>query len=336
LFIGDVGRPDLAQTLETDLTQEILAGHLYDSLRNKIMTLPNDLIIFPSHGAGSACGKNMSSETTDTLGNQKQTNYALRADMTKEEFIAELLNGLSAPPAYFPQNVMLNIKGYQPLDEILQESNRPLSAQQFLELARSQNATILDVRHEDDFVKQHIPGSVFIGIHGGFAPWAGALLMDVAQPILLVTPEGKEEETITRLSRVGFDKVLGFLSGGIESWRAAGYETDFIESVSPEEFAEVASDQEIRIVDARKPGEYTTVHLEKAVNLPLDTILFHIDAFPKNSKTYIHCAGGYRSVIMASLLKARGFHNIVNVEKGMSGIKAVGMNVVSTPALVNN
>ncbi|PZQ77847.1 MAG: MBL fold metallo-hydrolase, partial [Flavobacterium johnsoniae] len=203
LFIGDVGRPDLAQKMSSDLTQEKLASHLYDSLRNKIMILPDDLIVYPSHGAGSACGKNMSKETTDTLGNQKKTNYALRADMTREEFTAELLDGLGIPPAYFPQNVMMNIQGYESLDNILEKSFKPLTPREFEAIANQSEALILDVRHEDDFVKSHIPGSIFIGIQGGFAPWVGALIRDVKQPLLLITPEGREEETITRLSRVG-------------------------------------------------------------------------------------------------------------------------------------
>lgn len=226
LFIGDVGRPDLAQALTEDLTQEVLASHLYDSLRNKIMPLPDDITVYPSHGAGSACGKNMSKETTDTLGNQKKVNYALRADMTKEEFIKELLDGLGAPPAYFPQNVMLNIQGYQSLDNVLEKGATALTAEAFQAKANETEALILDVRHEDDFCKEHIPGSIFIGLNGNFAPWVGALIMDVNQPIILVTPEGKEKEAITRLARVGFDNTLGYLKGGMPAWKAAGFETD--------------------------------------------------------------------------------------------------------------
>lgn len=328
LFIGDVGRPDLAQTIATDLTQELLAGHLYDSLQNKIMPLPDDVIIFPSHGAGSACGKNLSKETTDTLGNQKRTNYALRADMSKAEFVDELLNGLAAPPAYFPQNVLMNIQGYESLDNVIEKSKRPISPTEFLQIAAQTGAIILDVRHETEFVVEHIKGSMFIGINGGFAPWVGALLMNVEQPILLVTPENKEEETITRLARVGFDNVLGYLDGGIATWKAAGFETDSIESISPDVFAQQAYSDDTEIVDARKPGEYASGHLEAAKNLPLDTILSNVEAFPKEKKTFIHCAGGYRSVIMASLLKARGIHNVVNVEKGMAGIKNTGLPII--------
>ncbi len=328
LFIGDVGRPDLAQELSSDLTQEKLAGLLFDSLRNKIIVLPDDLIVYPSHGAGSACGKNMSRETTDTLGNQKRTNYALRSDMTREEFTNELLNGLPSPPAYFPQNVLMNIRGYESLDNVIAKSLRGLSAPEFKSAATSGDAVILDVRHEDDFVKQHIPGSIFIGIQGNFAPWVGALIGDVKQPLLLVVPEGREEETITRLSRVGFDNVIGYLQGGIKSWTESGYETDTIESVSPDEFENGLQAHHLPVVDARKPGEFDAEHIEGATNLPLDNVLQHLPEVPKE-KFYLHCAGGYRSVIMASLLKARGIHNIINVEKGMNGIKKTAIRLTT-------
>ena len=327
LFIGDVGRPDLAQEMATDLTQELLASYLYDSLRNKIMPLPDDLTVFPSHGAGRACGKNMSKETTDSLGNQKKTNYALRSDMSKDEFIAELLNGLGAPPAYFPQNVMLNIKGYESLDSVIAKSSKKLNATEFEAIANANEAIVLDVRHESDFVKAHIPRSIFIGIQGNFAPWVGALIMDVKQPLLLVTPEGKEEETITRLARVGFDNVLGYLDGGIETWKSAGKEVDNLESISPEEFASQLTTDSI-VVDARKPGEFEAEHVVDAINLPLDSIINTIDEVPSD-KFYVHCAGGYRSVIMASILKSRGIHNLVNVEKGMSGIRNTAVRLSS-------
>jgi glyoxylase-like metal-dependent hydrolase (beta-lactamase superfamily II)/rhodanese-related sulfurtransferase len=319
LFIGDVGRPDLAQELIEDLTQEKLASYLFDSLRNKIMPLSDDLIVYPNHGAGSACGKNMSKETTDTLGNQKITNYALRADMTREEFIAELLDGLTPPPAYFPQNVMMNIQGYESLDAVMQKADTPLSPKEFEAVANQTEALILDVRHEDEFVAAHIPGSIFIGLHGQFAPWVGALIKDTKQPILLVTPEGKEEETITRLSRVGFDHTLGYLKGGITAWKAAGFETDAVETVMPEDLAN--NYEKAIIVDARKPSEFTAERIEKATNIPLDYINDHLAEVPKNDTFYVHCAGGYRSVIWASILKARGYHNMINVAKGMNGIK---------------
>lgn len=326
LFIGDVGRPDLAQALSSDLTQEKLASYLFDSLRNKIMTLPDDLTVYPSHGAGSACGKNMSKETTDLLGNQKKTNYALRSDMTREEFISELLNGLGAPPAYFPQNVMMNIEGYESLDDVIEKSFKPLTPQEFKAVANQSEALILDVRHEDDYVKNHIPRSIFIGIQGNFAPWVGALIGDVKQPLLLITPEGREEETITRLSRVGFDNALGYLKGGIEAWKNAGFETDNIESISPEKFAEEVTENSI-IVDARKPGEYNPEHLENASNIPLDDVNERFSEVPKEEKFFLHCAGGYRSVIMASILKSRGYHNIINIEKGMAGIRKTNLNL---------
>ena len=319
LFIGDVGRPDLAQSLVSELTQEKLASYLFDSLRDKIMPLSDDLIVFPSHGAGSACGKNMSKETTDTLGNQKRTNYALRADMTREEFTEELLNGLGAPPAYFPQNVLLNIKGYSSLDVVMKKSLQPLSPLEFEAIANESEAIILDVRPEADFVKGHIPNSIFIGIQGNFAPWVGALIRDVNQPLLLITDQGKEEETVTRLSRVGFDGVLGYLKGGFETWKNAGKEVATIKSISPEQFASELNETSI-IVDARKPGEFEAEHVENAINAPLDNVNENFMDLP-NETFYLHCAGGYRSVIMASILKSRGIHNLINVEKGMSGIR---------------
>ncbi|RKS03336.1 rhodanese-like domain-containing protein [Flavobacterium sp. 102] len=325
LFIGDVGRPDLAQALTEELTQEKLASYLFDSLRNKIMPLSDELIVYPSHGAGSACGKNMSKETTDTLGNQKRTNYALRADMTKEEFTKELLDGLGLPPAYFPQNVMMNIKGYESLDSVIEKSNIGLSPKEFEAVANQGDVIVLDVRHENDFVKAHIPNSIFIGIQGNFAPWVGSLLRDVNQKLLLVIPQGREEETITRLSRVGFDHVLGYLNGGIEAWSNAGFETDSIKSISPEEFSSQLTTNSI-VVDARKPGEYEAEHVENAVNIPLDTVNENFQSVPKGDNFFLHCAGGYRSVIMASILKSRGIHNLINVEKGMNGIKQTAVN----------
>ncbi|WP_300490006.1 MBL fold metallo-hydrolase [Flavobacterium sp.] len=321
LFIGDVGRPDLAQKLVSDLTQEKLASMLYDSLRDKIMPLPDHLIVYPNHGAGSACGKNMSKETTDTLGNQKNVNYALRADMTKDEFISELLDGLGAPPAYFPQNVLMNIQGYDSLETVMAKADTPLHPEAFKTVAGQSEALILDVRHESEFVKEHIPGSIFIGLQGNFAPWVGALIMDVQQPILLIVTEGKEKEAITRLSRVGFDNCLGYLEGGVEAWKAAGFETDSVISISPEQFATDKDMSKLTIVDARKPGEFSAEHVEGAINIPLDFVNNQLAEVPTENDFYLHCAGGYRSVIMASILKARGYHNIINVEKGMSGIR---------------
>ncbi|AWG27008.1 MBL fold metallo-hydrolase [Flavobacterium kingsejongi] len=325
LFIGDVGRPDLAQDFSNGLTQEKLAAHLFDSLRNKIMPLPNDLIVFPSHGAGSACGKNMSKETTDTLGNQKKVNYALRPDMTREEFTKELLDGLGAPPAYFPQNVSLNINGYDSLDTVISKGKIALEPKEFEALANESGAIILDVRPEGDFVKEHIPNSIFIGLNGGFAPWVGALIKDVNQPLLLVIPEGKEEEAITRLARVGFDHSLGYLNGGLDNWKKSGLETDYIVSVGPKQFVDDVAQNNLPVVDARKPGEFSAEHVENALNIPLDFVNEHLHEIPQGQDFYLHCAGGYRSVIMASILKSRGYHNIINVEKGISGIRNEGM-----------
>lgn len=325
LFIGDVGRPDLAQTMVNDLTQEKLAGLLFDSLRNKIMPLKDDLIVYPSHGAGSACGKNMSKETTDTLGNQKRSNYALRADMSKEEFIEELLDGLGLPPAYFPQNVMLNIKGYESLDSVILKSKIGLLPKEFEAVAYQGDVVILDVRNENDFVEAHIPNSIFIGIQGNFAPWVGALLRNVNQKLLLIIPDGREEETITRLSRVGFDNVLGYLKNGIVAWKNSGFETESINSISPDEFAEALDSKSI-VVDARKPSEFMAEHVSNAINIPLDTINENFQSIPKGEDFFLHCAGGYRSVIMASILKSRGIHNLINIEKGIGGIKQTNVS----------
>lgn len=321
LFIGDVGRPDLAQKLVADLTQEKLASYLFHSLRNKIMSLPDHLIVYPNHGAGSACGKNMSKETTDTLGNQKKTNYALRADMTEAEFISEVLKGLTPPPAYFPQNVMLNITGYDSMDSILEKGNKKLTSIQFKQIAESGDTLILDVRSESEFIKSHIPRSIFIGINGNFAPWVGALIKDVKQPILLVTTKGKEEETITRLSRVGFDNTLGYLDGGIAAWEKANFETDSITSISATELSDTISETNYDVIDARKPNEFASEHVINALNIPLDYINENLTKFPKKDPFYVHCQGGYRSLIMISILKSRGIHNVINIDGGFVALK---------------
>jgi hydroxyacylglutathione hydrolase len=324
LFIGDVGRPDLAQGFSEDLTQEKLAGMLFDSLRTKIIPLADDILVYPAHGAGSACGKNMSKETFDTLGNQKKNNYALRADMTKDEFVAELLDGLQMPPAYFPQNVMLNSKGYNHLDVIIKKSLKTLTVKDFKEIINQKpEVVILDVRHETDFINGHIPNSIFVGLHGQFAPWVGAVLKDINTPLLLITPTGKEEETITRLSRIGFDNVQGFLDGGIQSWKNANEDLSTIVSVTPEQFKE--DFQNKKIVDVRKPGEYEAEHLLEAQRISLDEIFENKENLPQEPY-YVHCAGGYRSVIFISLTNKFGNGFGINVEKGFSGIKAVGIN----------
>ncbi len=327
LFIGDVGRPDLAQHVVSELTQELLAGHLYDSLRNKIMPLSDDLIVYPNHGAGSACGKNMSKETTDTLGHQKQVNYALREDMTKEEFIKELLTGLTAPPAYFPQNVLLNIRGYESLDNIIEKAQKPLTPAAFEVAANETEAIVLDVRHQDYFVKGHIPRSIFIGIDGDFAPWVGALIADVKQPILLVTPDGREEEVITRLSRVGFDNTLGYLEGGFEAWKKAAKEYDTITSITAKTFKDHLDKEKLTVFDVRKESEYHSERVLNANNTPLVTINKHFTEFPSEGDFYLYCAGGYRSVIASSILKSRGIHNIIDIKGGFVAIKEEGKYV---------
>lgn len=323
LFIDDVGRPDLAQHVVADLTEKKLASYLFDSLRNKIMPLPDHLIVYPNHGAGSACGKMMSKETTDTLGHQKETNYALRADMTKEEFIDELLMGLVPPPGYFPQNVLLNIKGYQSLDEVKEKSINPLSPHAFELAANETGAIVLDVRTEQEFVKGHIPRSIFIGLNGDFAPWVGALIMDTKQPLLLVTPEGKEDEAITRLARIGFDNTIGYLEGGFSAWRKASKEYDSISSISMKTFENVLETvgKEVPLFDVRKKSEYDAEHIVNAENTPLDFINDYLEAFPRNQSFYLYCEGGYRSVISASILKSRGIHNLINIAEGFDEIK---------------
>jgi glyoxylase-like metal-dependent hydrolase (beta-lactamase superfamily II)/rhodanese-related sulfurtransferase len=326
LFIGDVGRPDLAQHVVSELTEEKLAGHLYDSLRNKIMPLSNDLIVYPNHGAGSACGKMMSKETTDTLGHQKEVNYALRPDMTKDEFIEELLTGLTPPPGYFPQNVIMNIKGYESLDTIMKRGSRPLSPEAFEAAANETGAIILDVRNREDFTHGHIPRSIYIGLDGSFAPWAGALITDVKQPILLVAPEGRETEVITRLSRVGFDNTLGYLDGGFEAWKKAAKEYDTLTSIDMKTFTEIwKENKDIPVFDVRKASEYNSEHLVGAVNSPLDYLNDHIAEFPADKTFYIHCEGGYRSVIAASILKSRGIHNLIDVTEGIKMMRKSGL-----------
>ena len=326
LFLGDVGRPDLAQKA-ADMTQEQLAGILFESLRNKVMTLADDVIVYPAHGAGSACGKNLSKETVGSIGEQKATNYALRADMTKAEFVAEVTDGLLPPPAYFPMNVKLNKEGYGNVEDIIKEA-KPFDAKTFELVANETDALILDVRHQDDFEKGHIPKSIFIGIDGGFAPWVGALILDIKQPILLVTPEGREEETIKRLARVGYDATLGYLKGGFETWKAAGLEYDTVTSITADDL-ESKMQKTIAVFDVRKPGEYTSEHVLEVPSTPLDFLNDHLAEFPKEENFYLFCAGGYRSMMAASILKARGYHNVVNVLGGFAAIKKTGIKTTS-------
>ncbi|MFC3417467.1 MBL fold metallo-hydrolase [Algoriphagus hitonicola] len=321
LFIGDVGRPDLAQKVIKDLTQEKLAAHLYDSLRNKIMPLSDDLIVYPAHGAGSACGKNMSKETSDTLGNQKKTNYALQ-EMTKEEFIKEVLTGLTPPPAYFPQNVMMNIQGYDSIDEVLERGIKPLTPAEFEAVANETGAMILDTRDPQNFAKGFIPNSINIGIDGSFAVWVGAMIPDLKQEILVVADEGREEEVITRLARVGYDYALGYLKGGFEAWKAAGEEVDSITSISVDELAKIKeSNPEALILDVRKNSEFLSEHVIGAENAPLDYINDSMLKVNKDKTYYVHCAGGYRSMIFNSILRARGYDNLIDINGGFKAIK---------------
>ena len=327
LFLGDVGRPDLAQKKE-DVTQEDLAGILFDSLRNRIMPLADDVIVYPAHGAGSACGKHMMKETLDTLGNQKHVNYALRANMTKSEFIDEVTNGLLPPPVYFPLNVKMNREGYESINQVLDRGTQQLSPDAFEQLAQSSGAVILDVRSQADFMQGHIPGAIFIGLDGGFAPWVGALVADVQQPILLIAAAGSEVEAITRLSRVGFDNTLGYLEGGISAWTDAGKETDSMATMDAAVFKNELK-RDAQVFDVRNTTEYANSRIASAVNTPLGALNDYLTGYPENTPFYVYCAGGYRSVIAASILTSRGIHSVVNVTGGFSAIKEAGIEVTS-------
>ena len=333
LFLGDVGRPDLAQ--KSNMSQEDLAATLFDSLRTKIMPLADDITVYPAHGAGSACGKNLSKETVGTLGDQKQHNYALRQDMTKEEFIKEVTDGLLPPPAYFPLNVALNKEGYKSIDEVIETGAKALSVNDFELVANETDAVIIDVRHQFEFVKGFIPQSIFIGLGGTFAPWVGALIKDIHQPILLVVPDNMEKETITRLSRVGFDNVLGYLSGGFEAWKTSGKEIDTLPSV-PANVLEQQIDKDAFVFDVRRPGEYEAEHIENVPSTPLDFLNDHISEFPTNKDFYVHCAGGYRSVIAASILKARGYSKVIDVAGGYGAIKKTNIKRTQVTACSNS
>ncbi|MBX9806706.1 MAG: MBL fold metallo-hydrolase [Flavobacteriaceae bacterium] len=326
LFLGDVGRPDLAQKI-ANMTQEQLAGILYDSLRSKVMTLADDVIVYPAHGAGSACGKNLSKETVGTIGEQKKVNYALRSNMTKEEFIQEVTEGLLPPPLYFPLNAKLNREGYENVEDIIRDAVA-YDAKTFELVANKIDTVILDVRHQDDYSKGHIPQSIFIGIDGNFAPWVGALIPDIKQPLLLITPLGREEESIVRLARVGYDNTLGYLKGGFDTWKLAGLEYDTVNSVSAETLEEIM-EEKVPIFDVRKENEYEAEHIVDVPSTPLDFINYHLAEFPKEEEFYLHCAGGYRSVIAASILKARGYHNVINVIGGFAAIKKTSIKTTN-------
>lgn len=313
LFIGDVGRPDLAQK-GNEITQEDLAGWLFDSLRSKIMTLPDDIIVYPAHGAGSACGKNMSSETFDTLGHQKASNYALRANMTRDEFIKEVTDGLLPPPQYFAKNAMLNKEGYETIDKVMAQGSRELSVAEFEVLGEEDDVLMLDVRHQKEFVQGFIPGSIFIGLDGSFAPWVGALIPDIKQKIILIAPVGREQEAVMRLARVGYDNALGYLKGGFQSWKDAGKPVNEVKSIDVPTFAETQKNNpDIAILDVRRPAEWNKSHIATASHFPLDFINEHMSEINPSKEYYLQCRSGYRSTIAASILKARGYNNLVDV-----------------------
>jgi glyoxylase-like metal-dependent hydrolase (beta-lactamase superfamily II)/rhodanese-related sulfurtransferase len=320
LFIGDVGRPDLA--VKSDLTTQDLAALLYDSLHNVIMPLPDNIIVYPAHGAGSACGKNMSSDTSDTLGNQKATNYALHPDLSKEDFIKEVTTGIAPPPAYFPKNVWMNKGVNSSIDEVLSRGITPLSVASFEALAIDDDYLVLDVRSPQEYTSDSIPGSWYIGLDGQFAPWVGSLIENIDQKIILLTPEGREEEAVTRLARVGYDNAQGYLKGGIAAWIEAGHAVEKIENISAQDFVSGIEQNSIHHpVDVRKPGEYETSHLNGVPLSTLDLVAENYSEFDTNTTYHIHCAGGYRSVIFSSILKAHGIKNVVNVEGGYAAIK---------------
>ncbi|WP_312902169.1 MBL fold metallo-hydrolase [Chryseobacterium taichungense] len=320
LFIGDVGRPDLAQHVNSELTQDKLARLLFHSLREKIMPLDDYLIVYPNHGAGSACGKMMSKETTDTLGHQKETNYALRKDMTEDEFVSELLSGLTDPPGYFPKNVLLNINGYNHLDSILIQGKNPLTVDDFLKMTEADDVMILDTRNASAFAQGFIPGSLNVGLDGSFATWVGEMISDINQKIILVTDAGREEESIVRLSRVGYDNTIGYLKGGFDAWKNAGKNIETVERISAEKFKEIYDDK-IIILDVRKNSEFESEHVVNAINIPLNKINSHFDSFPKDKPFIVYCAGGYRSMIAASILKQNGFKDFADVTGGFADIR---------------
>ncbi|MCC6753759.1 MAG: MBL fold metallo-hydrolase [Saprospiraceae bacterium] len=330
LFIGDVGRPDLAQSMDPSLTQEVLAGMLYDSLRTKIMPLPGSLIVYPAHGAGSACGKNMRAETSDTLANQLRTNYALSPDLSREDFIVSLTSGLTTPPAYFPENVRMNIDGYTSIDEVLARGIRPIEAGTFLEWSGREDMLVLDTRHPMDFSEGFIPGAISIGIDGNFAVWVGTLIPDLRQPLLVVADPGREREVITRLARVGFDHAAGYLKGGIEAWKQAGFPLYKMKTMDLDSFSKLANAPgEVEILDVRKAHEFEASHLEGARNLPLDSLNDHLSTLDPHKKYAVHCAGGYRSMIFCSILKARGFDQLTNVSCSFAHMRVSGRIAVS-------
>ena len=327
LFIGDVGRPDLAQKAN-NISQEDLAGTLYDSLRKKIMPLNDDVLVYPAHGAGSACGKNLSDETVSTIGEQKKTNYALRSDMTKDEFIKEVTDGLNPPPNYFPLNVKMNKEGYDDIDKIILSGTTPVDPNLFENIVKKKNALILDVRHQDNFAEEHIPNSIFIGIDGSFAPWVGTIVEDVTKPILLVTPDDRVEETVTRLARVGFDNSLGYLKGGLKNWKMQGKLTTNVNQIDSVVFKKLIQNEKLKVFDLRKSDEFISGYIPNAQNIPLDFLNQKISSFHLNDTFYMHCAGGYRSMIAASILKSKGIHNFTDIKGGLNALRKTGLEIL--------
>ena len=324
LFIGDVGRPDLAQKA-ADMTQEELAATLFHSLRNKVMTLNDDVLVYPAHGAGSACGKNMSKETVSTIGAQKKMNYALREDMTEEEFVKEVTDGLLPPPAYFPENVAMNKMGYESIDKVMERGLKTMTAEEFEKTANETDALMLDTRNDKFFNTGFIPNSINISLDGQFAPWVGALIPDIKQQLLIISEPGREEETVMRLARVGYDNVIGYLKGGFEEWKKAGKETDSIKRINVSEFEKIFNDGNSLVIDVRKPGEYNSERVDGALNIPLDFINERLSEFPKDKNFIIHCGGGYRSMTAASILKSRGWENFMEIEGGFDSIRESGI-----------
>lgn len=319
LLIGDVGRPDLA--VKTDVSREDLAGYLFDSLRNKIMPLPDAVTVYPGHGAGSACGKKMAKETQSTIGMQKELNYALRADMTKAEFVKEVLTGLIDPPQYFPKNAVMNKMGYESIDEVMSRGTHALSVREFIAVAEAEEALLIDTRPAAEFVKGHIPGSVFIGLDGQFASWVGTLITDLKQPILLICTPGHTEEAVMRLARVGYDHTLGYLEGGFEAWEKSGQDIDTVDSIAVQQLTARMNSTPGKLLDVRRNSEYNTEHVAIASNFPLDTINSHMSELHREEQYFVHCASGYRSVIAISILKNRGFQHLTNVEGGFNALK---------------
>ncbi len=325
LFMGDVGRPDLA--VKTDLTEEDLASHLYTSLREKIMPLPDNVIVYPGHGAGSACGKKMSKETWGYLGDQKKVNYALREDMSRKEFIDAVLEGLVEPPQYFPKNAVMNKMGYTSFEEVRERGLKALSVRAFRAAWEGEGALVIDTRHQDEFAKAFIPGSIFIGIDDNFAPWVGALIPDLNQPILFVAEPGREEEVVTRLARVGYDNAIGYLEGGFDAWKKAGEETDRIEEIEADDFARLYQERDLKLLDLRRVSEYETQHVKGAIHFPLDFISRNMNEIDREHTYYLHCGGGYRSMIGASILRSRGFEHLVNIRGGFKALKETSLEM---------